>query len=250
MIKAIIIDDERLARERVVELLKPHSNEVQILGQADNGSKAISLIEIEKPELIFLDIHLPDMTGFEILEKLSYEPVIVFTTAYEKYAIDAFTKYAIDYLVKPITQPRFDLSIEKLQKLNWASPNQELDRLVSMLKNSSASKASSLAIKKGDKIILVDYEDIAFFKSEDKYVNLNMSNGDIHLTDKTLTQLEALVPDNFIRVHRSYLVNRDFIFEIEKYFKGTLILKLNDKKYSSIKTGEKYSKAVKVILGI
>jgi len=250
MIKAIIIDDERLARTRVIELLKAHSSKVQILGQADNGSKAIALIEKEKPELIFLDIHLPDMSGFEILEKLSYEPVIIFTTAYEKYAVDAFTKYAVDYLVKPITQNRFDLSIQKLTKINWTNPDQEIEQLVSILKKTSIPKSSSIAIKKADKIILVDYEDIAFFKSEDKYVNLKMSNGTIHLSDKTLTQLEALVPDNFIRVHRSYLVNRDYIFEIEKYFKGTLILKLNDKNYSSIKTGEKYSKEVKSFLGI
>jgi len=250
MINAVIIDDERLARNRVKELLGEHRDKVMLIGEADTGASAIKLLEQKKPELIFLDIHLPDMSGFEILEKLYYEPIIIFTTAYEKYAIDAFAKYAVDYLVKPITQSRFDLSISKLQKLNWVNPNKEIDRLVSLLKKSTTQKASSLAIKKGDKIILVDYEDIAFFKSEDKYVNLNMSNGELHLTDKTLTELVELVPDNYIRVHRSYLVNRDYIFEIEKYFKGTLILKLNDKPYSSIKTGEKYSKEVKKILGI
>ncbi len=250
MIKAVIIDDERLARDRMRALLQPHRYQVHIIGEADNGDKAIALIESEKPELIFLDIHLPDMSGFDILENLSYEPIIIFTTAYEKYAVDAFTRYSVDYLVKPITQTRFNLSMEKLSKLNWINPNQEIERLVALLKKPKTAKSSSIAIKKGDKIILVDYEDIAFFKSEDKYVNLNMSNGDMHLTDKTLTQLSEIVPDNFIRVHRSYLVNRNCIFEIEKYFKGTLILRLNDKNYSSIKTGEKYSKEVKAVLGI
>lgn len=250
MIKAVIIDDERLARNRVDELLQSHVKTINIVGQADKGSEAIVLINMEKPELIFLDIHLPDMSGFEILEKLDYDPMIIFTTAYEKYAVDAFSKYAVDYLVKPILQPRFDQAIEKLSKLNWAQPHQELDKLVALLKNKKEKKATSLAIKKGDKIILVDYEDIAFFKSEDKYVNVNLTNGTVHLCNKTLTQLEELVPDNFLRVHRSSLVNRDAIFEIEKYFKGTLILKLNDKVSSSIKTGEKYTREVKEVLGL
>jgi two-component system LytT family response regulator len=250
MIRAVIIDDERLARARVEELLQSHTDQLEIVGQADTGSSAIQLINETKPELIFLDIHLPDMSGFEILEKLSYEPMIIFTTAYEKYAVDAFTKYAIDYLVKPITKSRFNQAIEKLSKFNWSNSSQDIDRLVSLLKNQPTKKASSIAIKKGEKIILVDYEDIAYFKSEDKYVNVCLADGTKHLTDKTLTQLVDLVPDNIIRVHRSYLVNRDYISEIEKYFKGTLILTMSDKHSSSIKTGEKYSRAVKKSLGL
>lgn len=251
MIKCVIIDDERLARTRMKDLLVNHSNKVNLIGEADNGTKGIQLIEEEKPELIFLDIQMPDMSGFEMLSKLSYQPKIIFTTAYSEYAIKAFENYTIDYLVKPISQDRFDKSIDKLTKLQ--SPTQELDliKLQELISKVPKQKESfSFAVKKGDRIILLDYEDITHFKAEDKYVNIYLNNAEIHITDKTLSELEDILPTDFIRIHRSIIVNKPFIKEIEKYFKGTLILILNDKAGTKLKSSEKYSKELKIKLGI
>lgn len=251
MIKAVIIDDERLARKRVSELLGQHLDKIQLIGEADNGTKAIALIEAEKPELIFLDIQMPDMSGFTMLEHLSYQPRIIFTTAYQEYAIDAFEKMSIDYLIKPLHQDRFNKAIDKLLTLDANIKLEEMHQLFNMIKHQAAQKpSSSLPIKKDNKIILVDYEDIAYFEAADKYVNVWLANGKTHLSDKTLTQLENMAPDTFIRIHRSYFVNKDYISEIEKYFKGTLILTMNDKQRSTLKTGETYAKKVRLALGL
>ena len=117
MYRAVIIDDERLARKRITGFIVELEDEIKIVGEADTGKLAIELIEKERPELIFLDIQLPDMTGFDILSRISYRPKIIFTTAYQQYAIKAFEELSIDYLVKPITTERFDKAIEKLKAL-------------------------------------------------------------------------------------------------------------------------------------
>lgn len=251
MITAIIIDDERLARLRVKELLVIHHQKIEIIGEADTGNQAISIIEKTKPDLLFLDIHLPDMTGFQILEQLSYQPRIIFTTAYDKYAIEAFENLTIDYLVKPLTEIRFNKSIDKLMKLDLDIINDNITDLLNYIENQEKRKPTfSLAIKKGHKIILIDFIDIAYFKSEDKYVSVILQNGTAHLTDKTLTELENIIPESFSRVHRSFIVNRSSIKEVQKYFKGTLILKLDDLNKSTIKVSETYVKKVKKELGI
>jgi len=254
MITAIIVEDERLARIGLHQLLEAHRDMINILGEADTCTKAIELIELHKPDLLFLDIHLPDMSGLEMLEKLSYQPKIIFTTAYREYAIDAFEKMSVDYLVKPISQERFDKSIEKLNEFAGRVANQDqkkMNELLSLLdKRKQKKEVTTLPIKKQDKIILLDLEDIAFLKSEDKYVSVQLLDGKMHLTDKSLNALEDKLSDQFIRVHRSYIVNKNEVLEIEKYFKGTLILCMRDKEKTRIKTGETYSKKVKEILGI
>ncbi len=251
MINAVIIDDERLAREGIQNLLLPHAEKVTVLGEADNGKNAIQLIEEKKPDLLFLDIQMPDMTGLEMLDRLSYNPKIIFTTAYDKYAIEAFASLSIDYLLKPIAQQRFDLAIEKYIQLTGLSTEYPLRQLTQLLKNTPQKKTiSSLPIKREDKILLIDLEDVSFFKAEDKYVSVGMDDGKFYLCDKSLNELMEKLPDEFVRVHRSYIVNLSKVIEVEKYFKGTVILNLCDAKKSSIKTSEKYSKEVKEKLGL
>lgn len=251
MINCVIIDDERLARTRVRDLLSKHRGQITIIEEADNGTKAIKLIDSKKPELVFLDIQMPDMSGFEMLSQLSYQPKVIFTTAYSEYAIKAFENFTIDYLVKPITQDRFDKSIEKLIKLQGTTQELDLIKLQELISKAPKQKESfSFAVKKGDRIILLDYEDITHLKAEDKYVNIYLNNGEIHITDKTLNELDSELPDEFLRIHRSFIVNKFFIREIEKYFKGTLIVFLNDKKGTKLKSSEKYSKQLKVSLGL
>ena len=251
MINCVIIDDEHLASRRIKELLKTHQDKLSVISTADNGTKGIEIIESKKPQLIFLDIQMPDMSGFEMLTKLSYQPKIIFTTAYSEYAIKAFENYTIDYLVKPISQERFDKAIDKLLKFDSNTHKIDLLKLQELISQAPKQKESfSFAVKKGDRIILLDYEDITYYKAEDKYVNIYVKNGDVHITDKTLSELEHKLPKEFLRIHRSVIVNKSYIREIEKYFKGTLILILNDKTGTKLKSSEKYSKHLKHKLGL
>ena len=251
MINCVIIDDEYLASRRIKELLDTQLDNINMIGTADNGTKGIEIIETKKPELIFLDIQMPDMSGFEMLTKLSYQPKIIFTTAYSEYAIKAFENYTIDYLVKPISQERFDKAIDKLLKFDNINQQLDLIKLQELISQAPKQKELfSFAVKKGDRIILLDYEDITHYKAEDKYVNIYLKNGEVHITDKTLSELEHKLPKEFLRIHRSIIVNRSYIREIEKYFKGTLILILNDKTGTKLRSSEKYSKDLKTTLGI
>lgn len=245
------MDDEKLARERIKDLLKVHHATLEYKGEADNGARAIQLIESQHPELIFLDIQMPDMSGFEMLGKLSYQPKIIFATAYSKYAIQAFENLTLDYLVKPITQQQINRSVNKLKKLQGQTQAVDLAQLQELLNKTTKQKESlSFAVKKGDRIILLDYEDITHFQALDKYVNIYLSSGDVHLTEKPLHTLEATLPDNFFRIHRSVIINKSYIKEIQKYFKGTLILTLNNPSQTKLKSSQKYSQTLKQQLGI
>jgi len=200
---------------------------------------------------VFLDIQLPDMTGFDVLQKLDYQPLIIFTTAYEQYAIKAFDSFCVDYLVKPITTDRFQHCMIKLGKLQETQPPIDLERLsVAIDELKSKKKISSIPITIGDRIILIECADITHFKGEDKYVRLYTKSGKSHLSNRTLNTLETMLPDNFIRAHRSCIINTEHIIDIRKYFKGRLILKMDDIEQSTITTGGSYTDKVKVALGI
>lgn len=251
MYKIIIVDDEELARERLKDLLVKHKDKCLIIGEADTAKMAKEIIEFLQPDLLFMDIQLPDKSGLELMQELTYQPKVIFATAYASYAIRAFENLAIDYLVKPIEQDRFDKAIEKLTKLQSPKQDINLAELKSLLNQAKTiSKHESIAVKQGDKIILVDYEEITYFKAEDKYVRIHLADGKSHLTVKTLSQLEEKLSTEFIRIHRSCIVNKNFIKAIEKYFKGRLIIHLRDTQNTKLRTSEKYSKAVKMALGI
>ena len=251
MISTIIIDDENPARLRIKKLMEAHADQLNLLDEADCGSDAVQLIDSLKPDAIFLDIQMPDMSGFDVLQKITHQPLVIFTTAYSEHAIRAFETYSVDYLVKPIGAERFNKAIEKLTHFIKKEENTEFKKLEKLFQQiNPVKKTFSLPVKKKDKIILIDFEDIAYFKADDKYVLAMMQDGNSHLLNKTITQLEQGLPDEFIRIHRSCIVNRSFIMEIKKYFKGKLILVLKDKKRSEVMTGETYSGKVKGLLGI
>ena len=251
MYKAFIVEDELPAMKRVKKLLSEHHFTVELVGEADNGKIAIEQIEVLRPDVLFLDIQLPDMTGFEVLSALTYQPLVIFTTAYDQYAIKAFESYSIDYLVKPFDANRFQLAIEKLKKMGNQQKQVDFQKLETLLhQHQSKITPVSLPVKKGDKIILLDFEEIIYLKAEDKYVRIFTKNGKDHLCEKSLSKLEQKLPNIFIRVHRSFMVNRNHISEVRKYFKGKLILHLKDKEQTTITTGEKYSASVKSMLGI
>jgi len=243
----ILIDDEKLAVSRLKRLLTEYGDTIEIIGEAHNGIEGLETIERLKPELIFLDIEMPGMNGFEMLSNLSYSPLVVFATAYDEYAIRAFEENSIDYLLKPIEKERLEITIQKLKK-NKTHPILGFDnvQLLKILEQIKPKKEMvSISVKTGDKILLLRLEDISYFEAEDKYIFLNTKDGKKYLSDYTIANLEEKLPDNFLRISRSKIVNSHLIKEIQKHFSGKYILFLNDKENSKIETGLKFSDNIK-----
>src|SRR6187401_1554743 len=156
--KAIVIDDEPAARRLMKSLLAEYKDVVEVIDEAGNGGEALEKIERLKPDLIFLDIQMPDFTGFEVIEKLNHKPNIIFTTAYEQYAIKAFETFSIDYLLKPIKEERLNHSIEKLKLLGKLNTSINLAGLQDVIKQFQAPpKTTALTIRSGDRIILLRF---------------------------------------------------------------------------------------------
>lgn len=247
----MIIEDEVPARNRLRKMLDEMATSIEIVGEADTGKDAINQIEKQRPDVLFLDIQLPDINGFVVLQQLTYQPMIVFVTAYEEYAIKAFESYAIDYLIKPIQIDRFKKCIEKITQYIGHIPQPDhkvLQQLINATKKKMTS--TSFAVKKDDRIILLYFEDIVYIQAEDKYLRIYTSNGKKYLSEGSLKGTEETMPDFLFRAHRSTIINRNFIKEIRKYFKGKLIIILDLPGEPSVTTGETYSIKVKKILGI
>lgn len=243
MYKTIVIDDEQLARQRIKRLLKEY-DEIDIIAEAENGAEGLLLIEQHQPDLIFLDIEMPVLNGFEMLAKLTHQPKVVFTTAYDQYAIKAFEEGSIDYLLKPVELERLDKTIKKLKQSNLAPAQIPLEELIRQINGKKAIK--TLTVKIGDKILLIKLSDIVHIQAEDKYVFLHTVDGKKHLTDFTLSTLEEKLPEEFLRIHRSDIINTDFIKEIRKGFNGALIFVLNNQTETRVTSSRSNSEALRV----
>jgi two-component system LytT family response regulator len=224
--KTLIIDDEQLARQRLSRLLKPYG-EIDIIGEGVNGQDGLEKTEQLKPDLLFLDIEMPVFSGFEMLAKLKHQPKVVFTTAYDQYAIKAFEEGSIDYLLKPIETDRLEKTLKKLhqtQHLPW--PQLPLEALIKQLQ--AKKEIKTLTVKIGDKILLIKLDSIIYIEAEEKYVFLHTTDGKKHLTDFTISYLEEKLPEVFVRIHRSYIINTDHIKEIRKSFNGAFVFVMNN----------------------
>jgi two-component system LytT family response regulator len=225
MWKTIVIDDEQLARQRLKRLLKKY-DEITVIAEAEDGAEGLGLIDLYQPDLIFLDIEMPVLNGFEMLAKLKHTPKVVFTTAYDQYAIKAFEEGSIDYLLKPIEVERLDKTIKKLKQTNLIAAPLQIEELIKQMQQKKAIK--TLTVKLGDKILLIKLTDIVYVQAEDKYVFLHTIDGKKHLTDFTLSMLEEKLPEEFLRIHRSEIINTEYIKEIRKGFNGALVFVLNN----------------------
>lgn len=249
--RALVVDDEDAARILLKDLLEPYVHIVTVIGEAHCGTQALCLIERQKPDLLFLDIEMPDINGFDLLSRLSYQPLVVFTTAYEQYAISAFKENSIDYLLKPIEEERMKQCIQKLDRLK--SPFVPLDYHAlyqAFLSMKSPAKATAIPIKAGQKIRLVRYNEITYAKASGGYVSLFTTSGKEYICDYSLSELETKLPEQFLRVQKSFIVNIDRIDEIHKYFNNRLILIMNDKKNSKITTGTSYIQQIRNVLDL
>lgn len=253
-LKTLLIDDEPLAISRLRRLLVPHADTLAVVGEAGNGAEGLTRIEADQPDVIFLDIEMPLLNGFEMLARLTTMPMVVFATAYDQYAIRAFEENSVDYLLKPIEPERLARTARKVRSIverdeAGSRANPMTDNLLQLLAQMQPKKEiHSVSVKTGDKIILVPLSDIAYFEAEDKYVFLCTTDGQKHLTSYTLTALVDKLPDTFLRISRSALVNRYRIAELHRHFDGKYILILTDKKATKLTTGSTYADAVKQLL--
>lgn len=216
--KVIVIDDERLARQELKNLLKKHQ-EIEIIGEAANADEAKEIIKEKKPDLIFLDIQMPGKTGFELLEELDEVPKVIFVTAYDEFAMDAFKVNALDYLLKPVEPKLLSSAIDKvfsLQSMEDKTIKQE-DKLTA---------SSQIFLKDGDKCWFVSLKDIRMFESEGNYVRVFFNNYK-PLILKSLNNLEKKLDENtFFRANRKFIINLKWIESIENWFSGGLLVKL------------------------
>ncbi len=225
IIKTIIIDDERLAREELKSLLKQFE-EIDIIGEAKNGEEGIQLIKELKPDLIFLDISMPGMTGFEMIKQLDEIPKVIFVTAYDEFALKAFETNALDYILKPVDPTRLQEALKKLnQKEDDFSSTDEgnLSR-----KNRKLTLSDSVFIKDGEKIWFIELSKIRMLKSDGNYVKVHF---DTHrpLVLRSLSSFEErLDPEFFFRANRKFIINIKWISSIENWFNGGLMVELKE----------------------
>lgn len=250
MFTTLLIDDEPIALGRLKRLLTQFDDLIEVVDEALNGLEGIQKIETLRPNLLFLDIEMPQMTGFEMLSRLSYMPMVVFVTAYDQYAIKAFEENSIDYLLKPVEKERLAKTMDKLRNLR---PEQEQTLSQESLRQLIGSmvpkkEMHSISVKSGDKILFVPLSDISFFQAEDKYVLLNTVDNKQYLMNYTITSLEEKLPSNFVRVSRSTIVNSSKIREMERYFTGKYMIVMLDQKQTKIETGSTYQENVKRLM--
>lgn len=244
MMKAIIIEDEQPARELVKNYLKSYAS-IELLGEFSDGFSGIKAIHELQPDLVFLDIQMPKITGFEMLEILDYIPEIIFTTAYDQFAIKAFEMNAVDYLLKPFSRERFgqavDKALERFARKGGSRENlQELKKHV----QNNLDKLERVVVKTGSKIKVIPVEEIVWLESQDDYVMIYSKTGK-YLKQETMKHFEEhLDPGQFIRVHRSYIVRLDAIVQLELYEKGSYLavlstgakVKVSDSGYKNLKS--------------
>lgn len=249
--KALVIDDEPAARRLMKSLLQDHKDFIQVIGEAGTGQEAIEQIDSLLPDLVFLDIQMPDFTGFEVLDRVKHKPNVIFTTAYEQYAIKAFESFSVDYLLKPIKEERLEKSIEKLRRFGASNKDvnlASLQELISQIK--TPPRASALPIRTGDRITLLRFEQISYLEAQDKYVYVHTLDGQKYLTDQTLATLAEKLPDNFFRIQKSYIINKERIREMHRHFNGRYLFIMEDKNSTRLTSGRTYYDEIKALFNL
>ena len=221
--RVLIVDDEPLARDRIRELLK-NEPESEIIGEARNGREAIDFINNQHPDLVFLDVQMPDMDGFEVLRRLNADnlPVVIFVTAYDQYATRAFDVHAIDYLTKPFDRERFAEALEHANTFMKGAREPDTKRIMAMLEELKAGRRylERFAVKNNETVLFIRCEEVDSIEAEGNYVRLNLGHAS-HLLRDTLNNVESQIdPHKFVRIHRRTIVNIDRIKELQTWARG------------------------------
>ena len=223
MIRTIIIDDEPLARDVVKHYLSSFPD-VEVIAECSDGFEGIKAIAEHQPDLIFLDIQMPKISGFEMLELIDKHPAVIFTTAFDEYAIKAFEVNAVDYLLKPIEQNRFDLAMQKLP--GRLSHSDVIARELLDVAGLSPAQSNRVVVKKNGVIKIIAISDVHYLEADDDYVKLSTAEGIFH-KNKTMSFFERTLESNqFIRIHRSYIINLAQVSRIELKEKDSYIVLL------------------------
>ncbi len=228
-IRTILIDDEPLAREKLRGFLD-NENDVEVVAECRDGKEALLTVDEEKPDLIFLDVQMPEMDGFEVLENLDQEhmPTVVFVTAYDQYALKAFDVHAIDYLLKPFDRDRFRQAMERARAEHERRQVGEMrDKVLALLSDvgeRGPKYSERLVVKTSGRVIFVKVDDIDWIDAAGNYVKLHVK-GESHMLRETMSRLEErLDPERFLRIHRSTIVNIDRIRELQQQFHGDYLV--------------------------
>jgi len=219
--KILLVDDEPLARTLVKTFLSAYPT-CTVVGEAGDGFQAVKMIQELQPDLVFLDIQMPRMTGFEVLELIQDPPAIVFATAYDQYAMEAFDQNAVDYLLKPFSRERFQKTMDKV----LAQPPKGTEIRENLWNHPPTKSIDRVVVKQGNKIEIIPLEQLTHVEADGDYVWLHTAQGQKFLKQKTMKALEAELPATFVRTHRSFLVNADFIQKVDLYEKNSYQMKL------------------------
>jgi two-component system LytT family response regulator len=220
-LRVVIVDDEELARRFLRELISAHP-EIEIAAECANGFEAVKAIGETAPDLLFLDVQMPKLDGFEVLELIDPGPAVIFVTAYDQYAMRAFDAHAVDYLLKPFSAERFDRALERARARLGERPPAELTA------RPPAERPQRIVVKDGTRVHIIPLEKLDYAEAQDDYVALH-SLGKAYLKQQTISALEeSLDPARFIRIHRSAIVNLERVSRIEPYGKESRIAILGD----------------------
>lgn len=230
MIRALVVDDERLARERIRELLRPETD-VRVVADATTGLEAVRLIEELRPDLVFLDVQMPELDGFGVVQAVGVDrmPPTLFVTAYDRHAVMAFEVHAIDYLLKPFDPERFRRALTRVRAWRTRPPggSPALENVLARLRD-EPRYVERLLVRRADRYVLVLTRAIRWIEAEDNYVRLH-AEGESHLLRQTLAQtLATLDPKQFRRIHRGAIVNLDFVRELQPWADGDMLVLLRD----------------------
>lgn len=224
MIKVVIIDDEPLARSIIAGYLKNEAD-VTIMAECGDGFEGVKAIQTHAPDLVFLDVQMPKLTGFEMLELVDDPPAIIFTTAFDEYALKAFEKNALDYLLKPVSPMRFKKALEKF-KSNYSAPDKKVQPNYEVLAAQDETKIDRIVVKTGTQIKIIPIDTVKYLESYDDYVKIHTKDG-MYLKNKTMAFFEkSLDPNQFVRIHRSFIIKVDQLAKLEPYEKDSYIAAL------------------------
>lgn len=245
MSKVIIIDDEFLARSMVKEYLKKHP-QLEVVAECGDGFEGLKAIQEHQPDLVFLDIQMPKISGFEMLELVENPPAVIFATAFDEYAIKAFEAHAIDYLLKPFDQERFDKAVSKFLAQNRPVAAENTKELLNDAQLPGSN--NRIVVKNGSKIKIIPVQEVLYLEAADDFVKIFTKDG-YYLKNKTMSFFESFLPaDMFVRSHRSFIVNIQEITRIDPYEKdGHVAVLKNGAKINVSRNG--YGK-LKGVLGL
>jgi two-component system LytT family response regulator len=244
--RTIIIDDEESARERLRRMLRVHP-EITVIGEARDGLEAVQTIEESRPELIFLDIEMPGLTGFQVLRSLprAVIPLVIFATGYDQHALAAFDANALAYLLKPVEAERLAWAVDRAQKLAASGSGKEREHILDVVRGTPGT-LRQIVCHKRDRMFLIQPEQVLWFQVEDGIVKAHTAT-DTYWVNYPLGELEASLPDEmFFRARREVLVNLATVKEIRPYFKSGFLLIMNDAAATGIAVSERQSRPLRL----